>query len=172
MAPGLAPGDLVRITDHLNLTGQNPLTGPNDDRLGPRFPDMTDPYDTRLGGLLDACAERLGIPLGKGIYAGLAGPSYETPAEIRMLRGLGADLVGMSTVPEVIAARALGIQVSGVLRLRANCFQNTFDELIAKGLTDREAREKVSRDAGHNRVEVVSSYVPSKEQKRPNKPSI
>jgi purine-nucleoside phosphorylase len=114
VAPGLAPGDLVRITDHLNLTGQNPLTGPNDDRLGPRFPDMTDPYDTRLGGLLDACAERLGIPLGKGVYAGLAGPSYETPAEIRMLRTLGADLVGMSTVLEVIAARHAGLRVAAV----------------------------------------------------------
>ena len=108
--PGLAPGDLVRITDHLNLTGQNPLTGPNDERIGTRFPDMTEPYDPKLGALLDASAARLGIPLGTGVYAGVAGPSYETPAEIRMLRTLGADLVGMSTVLEVIAARHAGIR--------------------------------------------------------------
>jgi len=114
VAPGLAPGDLVRITDHLNLTGMNPLTGRNDDRLGLRFPDMSEAYDTHLGGLLDACASRLGIPLGKGVYAGLAGPSYETPAEVRMLRILGADLVGMSTVLEVIAARHAGVRVAAV----------------------------------------------------------
>jgi len=112
--PGFAVGHLVRITDHLNLTGLNPLTGPNDDRIGPRFLDMTEPYDPRLGALLDASAARLGIPLGAGVYAGLAGPSYETPAEVRMLRTLGADLVGMSTVLEVIAARHAGLRVSAI----------------------------------------------------------
>lgn len=112
--PDLAPGQLVRITDHLNLTGANPLTGPNDDRRGPRFPDMSEPYDARLGGLLDTCASRLTIPLGHGVYAGLAGPSYETPAEVRMLRTLGADLVGMSTVLEVIAARHAGLRVAAL----------------------------------------------------------
>ena len=112
--PGFAVGQLVRITDHLNLTGLNPLTGPNDDRIGPRFLDMTEPYDPRLGALLDASAARLGIPLGAGVYAGLAGPSYETPAEVRMLRTLGADLVGMSTVLEVIAARHAGLRVSAI----------------------------------------------------------
>jgi purine-nucleoside phosphorylase len=112
--PGLTPGELVRITDHLNLTGANPLTGRNDDRVGPRFPDMSEAYDPKLGALLDACAARLGIPLGAGVYAGLAGPSYETPAEVRMLRILGADLVGMSTVLEVIAARHAGVRVAAV----------------------------------------------------------
>lgn len=112
--PSLVPGALVRITDHLNLTGANPLTGPNDERLGVRFPDMSAPYDARLGGILDACAARLGIPMSTGIYAGLAGPSYETPAEVRMLRTLGADLVGMSTVLEVIAARHAGLAVAAV----------------------------------------------------------
>ena len=112
--PALAPGDLVRITDHLNLTGADPLRGPNDDRLGPRFPDMSEAYDARLGKLLETCAARRGMKLGTGVYAGLAGPSYETPAEIRMLRALGADLVGMSTVLEVIAARHAGIQVAAV----------------------------------------------------------
>jgi len=112
--PGFAAGHLVRITDHLNLTGLNPLTGPNDDRIGPRFLDMTEAYDPHLGALLDASAARLGIPLGAGVYAGLAGPSYETPAEVRMLRTLGADLVGMSTVLEVIAARHAGLRVSAI----------------------------------------------------------
>jgi len=109
-----APGDLVRITDHLNLTGADPLRGANDDRLGPRFPDMSEAYDARLGKLLETCAARRGVKLGAGVYAGLAGPSYETPAEIRMLRALGADLVGMSTVLEVIAARHAGIRVAAV----------------------------------------------------------
>jgi len=112
--PAHAPGDLVRIQDHLNLSGSNPLTGRNDERLGPRFPDMSEPYDRRLGALLEACAARLAIPLSAGVYAGVAGPSYETPAEIRMLRMLGADLVGMSTVQEAIAARHLGVPVAAV----------------------------------------------------------
>ncbi len=112
--PSFAPGDLVRITDHLNLSGQNPLTGENDERLGPRFPDLSDAYDPRLGAALDEAAAGLGIPLRSGVYACMAGPSYETPAEVRMLRALGADLVGMSTVPEVIAARHMGVPVAGI----------------------------------------------------------
>jgi len=112
--PDLGPGDLVRIEDHLNLSGHNPLTGLNDERLGPRFPDMTHVYDPALGARLEATAARLGVALKRGVYACLAGPSYETPAEIRMLRTLGADLVGMSTVPEVIAARHMGVPVVGV----------------------------------------------------------
>lgn len=112
--PSFGPGDLVRITDHLNLSGQNPLTGDNDDRLGPRFPDLSDAYDPRLGAALDAAAADLGIPLRSGVYACMPGPSYETPAEVRMLRALGADLVGMSTVPEVIAARHMGVPVAGL----------------------------------------------------------
>jgi purine-nucleoside phosphorylase len=112
--PAYAPGDLVRLTDHLNLTGQNPLVGENDDRVGPRFPDLSDAYDARLGALLEECAGAQGQPLHRGVYAWLLGPSYETPAEIRMLRTLGADVVGMSTVPEVIAARHMGVPVVGL----------------------------------------------------------
>jgi len=108
---GLEPGDLVRITDHINLSGQNPLVGPNDERLGPRFPDLSGAYDRALGERLEACARRLGVSLATGVYACMAGPSYETPAEVRMLRTLGADLVGMSTAPEVIAAHHQGVPV-------------------------------------------------------------
>ena len=112
--PGYAPGELVRIADHLNLSGMNPLVGENDDRVGPRFVDLSEPYDLRLGALLEECAREEGIPLPSGTYACLLGPSYETPAEVRMLRALGADLVGMSTVPEVIAARQLDLRVMAV----------------------------------------------------------
>jgi purine-nucleoside phosphorylase len=112
--PALGPGDLVRITDHLNLSGQNPLVGENDDQLGPRFPDLSKAYDARLGALMDEAASEVGVPLARGVYACVLGPSYETPAEIRMLRALGADLVGMSTVPEVIVARHMGVPVAGL----------------------------------------------------------
>lgn len=110
----LRPGDLMAITDHLNLSGFNALNGHNDDRLGPRFPDMSTAYQPKLLELLMATAERQGIDLRKGVYAMLSGPSYETPAEIRMLRTLGADLVGMSTALEAVAARAEGLEVLAV----------------------------------------------------------
>jgi purine-nucleoside phosphorylase len=112
--PGFAAGDLVRITDHLNLTGQSPLAGENDEKVGPRFPDMSKAWDPALGGLLDAAAAAAGVELKQGVYAGMLGPSYETPAEIRMLRTLGADLVGMSTVVEAIAARHMGVKIAGL----------------------------------------------------------
>jgi len=105
------PGDLVCLADHLNLIGSNPLRGPNDDRLGPRFPDMTRVYAPGLRRVAAEEAARLGLPLREGVYACLPGPSYETPAEIRMLRALGADVVGMSTVPEAIVARHAGMDV-------------------------------------------------------------
>ena len=108
---GMRPGDLVCLADHLNLLGTNPLRGRNDDRLGPRFPDMTEVYSARLRRLAAEEAARLGIPLASGVYACMAGPSYETPAEVQMLRSLGADLVGMSTVPEAIVARHAGMEV-------------------------------------------------------------
>jgi purine-nucleoside phosphorylase len=150
----LAPGDLVRIHDHLNLSGLNPLTGPNEVRLGPRFPDMGEPYDRRLGTLLEACAARLGVPLASGVYAGVAGPSYETPAEIRMLRLLGADLVGMSTVHEVIAARHLGLPVVAV-SLVAN---------LAAGLSARplaHADVLAAGEAARDRLgKLLESFVP------------
>jgi purine-nucleoside phosphorylase len=111
----LRPGEIVLISDHLNLTGQSPLSGPNDERIGPRFVDMTEAYAPELRALAgDVAPEVLGYPLREGVYAGMAGPSYETPAEVRMLRILGAGLVGMSTVHEVITARHAGLEVLGL----------------------------------------------------------
>jgi purine-nucleoside phosphorylase len=108
------PGTLMLIEDHINLMGSNPLVGPNDDRLGPRFPDMTEVYSQRLRGIADDAARAAGVTLARGVYAALHGPSYETPAEIRYLRTIGADAVGMSTVPEAIVARHMGLEVLGV----------------------------------------------------------
>ena len=110
----LRPGDLMLLGDHLNLLGVNPLRGPNDDRLGTRFPDMTEVYSARLRAIAKEEGDRLAIPLAEGVYACVPGPSYETPAEIRMLRTLGADVVGMSTVPEAIVARHAGMEVMGI----------------------------------------------------------
>jgi purine-nucleoside phosphorylase len=108
------PGDLVAITDHINLSGRNPLQGPNIAELGPRFPDMSEPYDLEVISLLQTVASHHHVDLKSGVYCSVLGPSYETPAEIRMLRILGADMVGMSTVPEVIAGNHLGLRVIGV----------------------------------------------------------
>jgi purine-nucleoside phosphorylase len=108
------PGLLVLISDHVNLQGTSPLVGPNDDELGPRFPDMSDAYDPELRRLARDAAGQLGIELGEGVYAAWLGPQFETPAEIRLMRAMGADLAGMSTVPEVIAARHMGIRCLGI----------------------------------------------------------
>ena len=108
------PGMLVLISDHVNLMGTSPLVGPNDDALGPRFPDMGDAYDPELRRLAREAATRLGLEVGEGVYGAWLGPQFETPAEIRFMRAVGADLAGMSTVPEVIAARHLGIRCLGV----------------------------------------------------------
>jgi purine-nucleoside phosphorylase len=139
---GFQAGDLMAITDHLNLAGYNPLIGPNDDRLGPRFPDMSHTYDPKLLALLKASAQAVGVPLREGVYACLSGPSYETPAEIRMLRTLGADAVGMSTVPEVIAAAHMGVRVTGI-----SCITN-----LAAGITDHSlSHEEVAQTAARVR---------------------
>jgi purine-nucleoside phosphorylase len=114
--PAYAPGDLMLLRDHIGfpiLAGANPLCGPNDERLGPRFPAMTDGYDPSLRALAHEAAAARGITLHEGVYAMVSGPSFETPAELRLLRALGADAVGMSTVPEVIAARHMGMRVLG-----------------------------------------------------------
>ena len=112
--PSFGPGTLMIIADHLNLTGRTPLLGANADAIGPRFQDLTDAWSPRLRSALKAAGESEGVPLEEGIYAGLLGPQYETPAEVRMLRTLGADAVGMSTVLECVAARWAGLEVCGV----------------------------------------------------------
>lgn len=114
LEPGWAPGDLMVVADHLNLMYHHPLIGPNEEALGTRFPDMTNAYDRTLRSRLLTVSETEKIPLREGVYAGLLGPSYETPAEIRMLRTLGAQAVGMSTVPEVIALRHMRVPVAAL----------------------------------------------------------
>src|SRR5688572_1733505 len=111
---GFASGALMIIDDHINLLGSNPLSGDNDDRFGPRFPDMSEVYSMRLRGIAGAAAAAKGVPVTHGVYAAWHGPSYETPAEVRYLRTIGADAVGMSTVPEAIAARHMGLEVLGI----------------------------------------------------------
>lgn len=136
----LRPGDLMAITDHLNLSGWNALTGPNDDRLGPRFPDMSTAYHPKLLQLLLDSAHAVDVDLRKGVYAILSGPSYETPAEIRMLRVLGADAVGMSTVPEVIAASHMGVPVAGI-----SCITNLAAGIGNKPLSHEEVAETANK---------------------------
>jgi purine-nucleoside phosphorylase len=114
VADDMEPGDLVLIRDHINLTGRNPLVGDNDDRLGPRFPDMSSVYSADLRDLAKGIAGSIDVGLAEGVYAWFLGPSYETPAEVQMAKRLGADLVGMSTVPEAIAARHMGAGVLGI----------------------------------------------------------
>ena len=136
--PSLERGRLVVISDHINLQGANPLTGPNDDSLGPRFPDMSEAYSSEYRGIALEAARELGISLSEGVYAAVTGPSYETPSEIRFLRAIGADLVGMSTVPEVIAARHMGLRVlavSFVANMAAGLGQHktTHEEVLEAG---------------------------------------
>jgi len=131
-------GALVLLSDHINLQGNNPLNGPNDERFGQRFPDMSEAYSRRYRLLAQDAASQLGIDLKEGVYAALIGPSYETPAEIRFLRTIGADLVGMSTVPEVIVARHVGIKV-----LAISCVTN-----MAAGLSEGEIRHQDVLDTG------------------------
>ncbi len=127
---GYRPGMLVLISDHINLMGTSPLVGPNDDELGKRFPDLNDAYDPDLRRLAHEAAARLGLEVGEGVYTAWLGPQFETPAEIRFMRAVGGDLAGMSTVPEVIAARHMGLRclgISVVTNMAAGVVQGTID---------------------------------------------
>ena len=130
------PGDLMILTDFINLTGKNPLTGPNLDEFGPRFPDMTQAYDEDLQALARSVGRKLDIELRSGVYCWLNGPTYETPAEIRMVRVLGADAVGMSTVPETIVARHCGMKVLGI-----SCITNMAAGILKQPLNHEEVME-------------------------------
>ena len=140
---GFAEGALMVIDDHINLMGGNPLVGANDERFGPRFPDMTEVYSRHLRCLADEAGRDAGITLPHGVYAGLLGPSYETPSEIRYLRTIGADAVGMSTVPEAIAARHMDIEVLGI-----SCITNMAAGVLPKPLDHREVMETARRVRG------------------------
>jgi purine-nucleoside phosphorylase len=147
LQPSWSPGDLMLVTDHLNLTGTSPLAGPNVDEWGPRFPDMTTAYDPDLRAALRKVAQEAGIDLREGVYAGMLGPQYETPAEIRMLRTLGADAVGMSTVLEVLALRHMGIPVGAL-----SCITN-----LAAGLAGRPLdHTEVEATANARRAQLVT----------------
>lgn len=146
IASGLAPGQLVLLRDHLNLMGDSPLRGPNDANFGPRFPDMTVVYDRALRSLAERVAAACMMVLPSGVYAGCLGPQYETPAEIRMLRALGADLVGMSTVSEAISARHMGARVLGI-----SCVTNLAAGISAQPLS----HDEVTETAAHARAGFV-----------------
>ncbi len=141
--PSVEPGRLVAIADHLNLQGTSPLVGPNDETLGPRFPDMTDAYDPAYRAHARDAAARIGLELGEGVYAAWLGPAFETPAEIRMMRALGADLVGMSTVPEVLAARHMGIRC-----LALSCVTNAAAGVRPEPIDHERVLEVGARVAG------------------------
>ena len=150
---GFQPGELMLIRDHLNLTGKNPLVGTNDDALGTRFPDMTTAYDEDLAQLALNVAQKQDVRLSEGVYAGLLGPSYETPAEIRMLRTMGADSVGMSTVHEVIALRHMGVRcgaISVITNLAAG---------LGAGLLNHTEVEQIARQVQQRLRALLSGWI-------------
>jgi purine-nucleoside phosphorylase len=140
MHPLWEAGDLMLISDHINLLGDNPLIGPNDDRLGPRFPDMSEPYDARLRALAREVATEGRIPLREGVYVAVSGPNLETPAEYRFLRAIGADVVGMSTVPEVIVAVHAGMRVLGISVITDRCLPDALERTSVEQILAVAAR--------------------------------
>jgi purine-nucleoside phosphorylase len=153
LAPGFAPGDLMLISDHLNLMGKNPLSGPNIEAFGPRFPDMTEAYDPALRAAAREAAAETGTTLHEGVYAGLLGPTYETPAEIRMIGTLGASAVGMSTVPEVIALRHMGVPAAAI-----SCITNLAAG-ISKTRLDHSEVEATARATRDRFTALLSAWV-------------
>lgn len=151
---GYGQGALVLLCDHINLQGTNPLSGPNEERFGPRFPDMTDAYNPQYRQVAREEAQKLGIALHEGVYAALAGPSYETPAEIRYLRTIGADLVGMSTVPEVIVARHMGVNV-----LAISCVTNMAAGMSGQAINHEEVLE-IGRRVRGTFLALLTAVIP------------
>ena len=147
-------GALVLISDHINLQGSNPLVGPNDDLLGPRFPDMSDAYSREYRAIAKDVAKSIGIPLQEGVYAAVSGPSYETPAEIRYLRIIGADLVGMSTAPEVIVANHMGMRV-----LAISCVTNMAAGILPQKINHEEVLE-TGRQVRDTLVRFLKALLP------------
>ena len=147
-------GALVLISDHINLQGVNPLCGPNDDALGPRFPDMTDAYSSECRAIAKQVGAEIGVPLAEGVYAAMLGPSYETPAEIRYLRSIGADLVGMSTVPEVIAANHMGIRCVAI-----SCVTNMAAGVLPQKINHEEVLQTGMRVRG-TLVRLLNALIP------------
>jgi purine-nucleoside phosphorylase len=157
--PAYGRGALVAIRDHINLQGQNPLVGPNDERFGPRFPDMTDCYNAQFRQLVLDQSNRLGGGIFEGIYAAMLGPSYETPAEIHYLRTIGSDLVGMSTVPEVIAARHAGMDV-----LAISCVTNVAAGMSGEKINHQEVLETGER-VRSKLVSLLRAVIPGIQQR-------
>lgn len=150
---GLKPGSLVAIYDHINFMGMNPLRGPNVDEWGPRFPDTTYAYDKELLDILDDAAKGENVQLGRGVYIAMSGPSFETPAEIRMARTLGADLVGMSTVPEILIAAHMGVRAAAV-----SCVSNHAAGVTADKLTHEEVLEGMAR-ASESMKKLIVAFI-------------
>ena len=153
LAPAFTPGDLMLVSDHLNLMGKNPLTGPNIEAFGPRFPDMTEAYDPALRAAAREAAVETGTTLHEGVYAGLLGPTYETPAEIRMIATLGASAVGMSTVPEIIALRHMGVPAAAI-----SCITNLAAG-ISKSKLDHSEVEATARATRDRFTALLSAWV-------------
>jgi purine-nucleoside phosphorylase len=151
--PSFKPGTLMLISDHLNLTGKNPLVGPNEAEFGPRFPDLTRAYDRELGRLAREAAAEVGVPLEEGVYAAMLGPSYETPAEIHMLRTIGADAVGMSTVPEVIALRHAGVRAAAI-----SCITNMAAGMSGS-LLDHSEVEETARETRGRFISLITAWI-------------
>jgi purine-nucleoside phosphorylase len=159
------PGALVVIRDHINLQGTNPLMGPNDERFGVRFPDLTEAYSKSYRDIALREAKRLGLHVWEGVYAALGGPSFETPAEIRYLKTIGADLVGMSTVPEVIVACQMGIQVLGI-----SCATNMAAGILERPLSHAEVMEGGER-VQDQFVALLRAVIPAIEEKLSSRPT-
>jgi purine nucleotide phosphorylase len=153
LRPEVGPGSLMAISDHINLTGHNPLVGPNDEAIGPRFPGMADAYDPVLRAELHAAADGLGIALADGVYLAVSGPSFETPAEIRAFRTLGADAVGMSTVHETILARHAGLRVAAI-----SAISNLAEGLSEVPLSHEQTLADAQRAAG-DLARLLASFV-------------